>query len=113
MSLGIRLQCEHQRSLAHGSILAGYMGIGTTFENPIRLIFIQNLTNALLQFSFDGINDDFPLDESAFLLLDITANKAFNANGLYIAEGSRMYVKQIEVPTTGSVYVTAFYGADI
>jgi hypothetical protein len=112
MSLAIRMQCEPLRSLANGAILAGYMGIGTTFDHPIRLIFIQNLTNALLMFSFDGINDHFPLDSSAFLLLDVTTNKT-SGSGWFIAEGSRMYAKQIEVPTTGSVYVTAFYGADV
>jgi hypothetical protein len=112
MSLAIRLQCEPQRSLAAAAILAGYMGIGTSFNNPIRILFIQNYTNALLQFSFDGIIDHFPLEAGGFLLLDVTANKTIQT-GCFFPEGARVYVKQIEVPTTGSVYVTAFYGAEL
>lgn len=106
----IRLVPEAVRSLAFGSIGVGYMGIGTEINNPVRILRIQNLTNALLMFSYDGINDHEPLASNSFLLLDITANKSRD-QGYYLAEGTRIYVKRDGTPTDGSVYVTVYYGA--
>lgn len=110
ISTSIRLRADVQRSLAFGSIGAAYMGIGTAFTAPIRIIFIQNLTDALLQFSFNGVDDNFPLPAGGFLLLDVTANKTNQASGFFIAEGDRIYVKEVGTPTTGAVYVSNFYG---
>lgn len=110
-SLAIRLEADAQRELAAGSIGAAYMGVGTAFEQPVRIIFIQNLTDATLQFSTDGVTDNFPLPPNGFLLLDVTANKSSQSQGFYIAEGARIYVKEKDTPTSGSVYVSNFYGA--
>jgi hypothetical protein len=109
MSRSIRLVPEAARSLAFGSIGAAYMGVGTAFTKPIRILMIQNLTDASLMFSFDGIVDHVPLPQDGFILLDVTTNKA-KEDGLYFAEGTRIYVKEIATPTTGAVYVTTFYG---
>lgn len=111
MSRSIRLVPETARSLAHGSIGAAYMGVGTSFTKPIRILVIQNLTDVSLMFSFDGINDHVPLPTSGYLLLDVTSNKA-REDGLYFSEGTRIYVKEVGTPTSGSVYVTTFYGAN-
>lgn len=107
----IRVAFEAQRSLAFGSIGASYAGIGTSFDNPIRLAFIQNLTNATLQFSFDGVDDHFPLPSNGYFLMDISANKTVE-EGFYIAEGDRIYVKRLDTPTQGSVYVSVLFGED-
>lgn len=111
MSRSIRLVPETARSLAAGSIGAAYMGVGTSFTKPIRMLLIQNLTDESLMFSFDGVNDHLPLPTDGYILLDVTSNKA-REDGLYFAEGTRIYVKEISTPTTGSVYVTTFYGAN-
>lgn len=111
-NLALKMVPEPVRSLAFGSINNTYMGIGTAFEHPIRILFVQNLTDATLMFSLDGIDDHFPLPGSGFLLLDITSNKTL-AQGCFIAEGQRVYVKEEETPTTGSVYVSAFYGLTV
>lgn len=111
MSRSIRLVPETARSLAFGSIGAAYMGVGTAFTKPVRILMIQNLCDTSLMFSFDGINDHVPLPREGFILLDVTSNKA-REDGLYFAEGTRIYVKEITTPTTGSVYVTTFYGAN-
>ena len=111
-SQAIRLVSESVRSLAFGSIGAGYSGIGTSITNPIRILHIQNLTDASLMFSYDGVNDHFPLPANGFLVLDITANKS-REQGCYLAEGTRVYAKQIDAPTSGSVYVSIYYGATI
>lgn len=115
MSIGpgvaIRFTAEPVRSLAAGSIGAGYTGVGTPTSNPERQFFIQNLTDALLMFSFDGVNDHFPLPSGGFLLDDVSSNKVAPSDALYLAEGTRLYVKQIAAPTTGSVYFSVFYAA--
>lgn len=112
IALAIRLQFEPVRSLVYTSIGSGYMGIGTSISNPARQFFIQNLTDVTLMFSFDGINDHFPLPANGFFLDDVCSNKT-QQGGFYLAEGTRLYVKEIGTPSTGSVYFTVAYGSDI
>lgn len=105
----LRIKAEKLRSLSYDNVLAEYMGIGTMTENPIRVFFIQNLTDAVLMFSFDGIDDTFPLAPHSYFLTDVTANKA-SGEGFFTKVGQRFYVKQFgDVPTQGSVYVSCFY----
>ena len=110
-SHSVRLLAETVRSLGFASILGGgaYVGIGTSIDNPCRMMLIQNFTNANLMFSFNGIDDHFPLLESSHLILDIASNKTSD-QGFYLSEGQRLYVTQIDAPTSGSVYLTVFYG---
>jgi hypothetical protein len=112
MSLAVRILPEAVRTLGFASIGATYMGVGNDVNRPVRILHIQNLTDAILMFSFDGIEDHFPLAANGYLLLDITANKTLD-QGFFLAEGQRIYVKEIDTPSSGSVYVTVFYGADI
>jgi hypothetical protein len=109
--LAIKLLPEIVRSLTAAQVQAAYMGIGTVFTNPIRIIFVQNLTDASLMFSFDGVNDHFPLATNGFMLLDVTSNKT-QAGGFFISEQTRIYVREIGNPATGNVYVSAFYGSN-
>jgi len=113
MSHSIRLLAEEVRSLAHGSILGGgaYIGVGTSIDNPARMILVQNFTDANLMFSFDGVTDHFPMIKSSHMILDITSNKT-RESGFFLSEGQRLYVTQLEAPTSGSVYLTVFYGKD-
>lgn len=107
----IRIQIEPVRTLAFGSISGTYAGIGTSITHPARQIFIQNLTDQTLMFSIDGINDHFPLPADGFLLDDITSNRT-TTSGFYLAEGTRLYVRELsEAPTLGAVYFTVFYGS--
>ena len=110
--LGIKLLPETLRSLAYTSIGASYMGIGTALTQPARIIQIQNLTDASLLFSFDGISDHLLLPFNGFILLDVTTNK-IEERGFFIAEGTRIYVKESGTPSTGSVYVSSFYGKQV
>lgn len=102
---------EPQRSVAFGVIGAAYIGVGTALDHPIRQFLIQNLTDVTLQFSFDGVNDHFPIPSNGFFLNDITSNKALGP-GFTIAEGSRLYVKNLGVPASGAVYFTTMYGKE-
>lgn len=110
-ALSIKLLPEEVRTLPAASISGTYAAIGTPLANPSRILMIQNLTDETLMFSFDGITDHIPVPDNGFILLDVTANKTVS-QGFYIAEGTRFYVKEIGNPTTGSVYISSFYGID-
>jgi len=112
-SNAVRLLAEEVKTIAHGSILGGgvYMGVGTSLEHPARMILVQNYTDATLMFSLDGVTDHFPLIQYSHMILDISGNKTIE-NGFYLSEGQRLYVTQVDAPTTGSVYLTSFYGKD-
>lgn len=109
----IRINIETVRSLGFAGISGTYAGVGSAITHPARQVFIQNLTNETLMFSIDGVNDHFPLPANGFFLDDITSNKTTSA-GFYLAEGVRLYVREISAsPTTGSVYFTVFYGSAV
>ena len=110
-SHAVRFLAEGVRSLAFGSIGAAYMGVGTAIDNPARIIVIQNLTDEQLMFSFDGVNDHLTLPTLGQIVLDLTANKT-REQGFYLGEGDRLYVKEVVTPTSGSVYLSVFYGKD-
>ena len=103
------LNPEVLRSLGHESILETYVAIGTPSAYAARIVFVQNLTDVALLFSFDGTNNHFILPASGFLLLDITSNKS-DESGLFLAADESLYVKQSGDPTTGSVYLSLFSG---
>lgn len=109
-TLAVRMLAEPVRTTAFGSISGTYIGVGTVLANPCRIMFVQNLTDATLMFSLDGVNDHFPLPANGFLVLDISSNQSL-AQGFFMSQGQRLYVKEIGVPTTGSVYFSSFYGA--
>jgi len=110
MSLSICLEPEVVRSLGFAAIGGAYMGVGTSLDNPVRIMVIQNLTDQEMMFSFDGIDDHLPLPTRGHLVLDVSANKV-STEGFFLAEGQRLYVKHNGVaPTLGSVYFSTFYG---
>lgn len=110
-SLSIRLRADDLRSLGFASITPTYTAIGSPMSFPIRIFHLQNLTDETLMFSFDGIDDHLVLPASGFILLDITGNKT-REQGFFLAEGDTIYVKELGNPTSGSVYLTTFYGSD-
>jgi len=109
MNFNIKAKAEELRSLAAGSIVAGYMAIGTALENPSRIFTILNYTDESLMFSFDGVLDHFPLSNGDGFVIDVTSNRS--GGGLYVPKGTVIYVKRIGVATTGFAYVSSIYGA--
>ena len=110
-SLCTRMVFEPQRELAFGDVEGTYVAVGTPLNNAIRQFFIQNLTDVTLQFSFDGINDHFPLPSNGFFLDDICSNTSVS-QGFFIAKGTTLYVKEIGTPSSGSVYFSVAYGKE-
>jgi hypothetical protein len=113
MSIAVRLLAEPVRELGFAVLGVAYSPIGTSVNHPIRQFILQNYTDTAVMISFNGVDDHIPLSPNAYIIDDITSNKT-TAQGFYLAEGQRLYVKQIgAVATSGSVWFSAFYGADI
>lgn len=108
-NLAIRLKAEPIRSAAFGDIGAGYTAVGDPLANPSRLLVINNLTDTSIMISFDGVEDHIALGGSGSFVLDITSNKGV-AGGLFMAQGTTFYVKEIVSPTSGALYISSFYG---
>jgi hypothetical protein len=101
---------EPLRSIAFGSISGTYAAIGTAFAFAARVLIINNLTNANITISFDGINDHLAIASSTSMILDVCSDRGSNANILVIPAGTVVYVKQTSgAPTSGSVYVSVMY----
>lgn len=106
-TLAIRLYPETLRTLAFGSISGAYAAIGSAFVQPSRILIIQNFTDVVLTYSFDGINDHLELPANGQIVLDVTTNQV-QTLGCFIAQGTKIYVKGS--PGSGSANVSTFYG---
>ncbi|HLD90841.1 MAG TPA: hypothetical protein VI911_07515 [Patescibacteria group bacterium] len=104
---------EAERSLAAGSIGAGYTNIETVTLHPARIAILQNLTNQTVTFSIDGGDTAcVTIAANGGVVLDLTANtgNSINDHGDFLGMGIQFKVKHIGVaPTTGSVYVSLLY----
>lgn len=110
-NLAVRLYPEVLRTLAFGSISGTYAGIGTSLLHPCRILYIVNTTDALLIFSFDGVNDHFVIPSQSYILIDVTSNMTLTGGAFAIAQGQRIYVKGS--PGSGTVYLSVFFGAGV
>jgi len=109
MSRSRRLRAETMRTKAFGAVGAGYTAIGTAFANPVSKMYLTNLTDANLTFSHDGVNDHFVLPKEGLLVYDISYD---SSETTYFSQGESLYVKQLAVPSVGSVYLTVYYIED-
>lgn len=110
MSYGIRLVPDTLRTLAFGAIGAGFTTLGGVFIHPMRIISIKNLTNQNLIFSFDGINQHEVVPAESGIVWDFCTNR-YSSAGAVIGIGTQVYVLYPGVaPTSGSVYLSCFYG---
>lgn len=107
-----RAAFEPLRSLAFGSIAAGYTAVGTPLANPARILSIINMTDAAVILSLDGVNDHIICPANTGKVYDETTNRAGTIQGFYIPQGTQFYVKRAAgAPTSGSVYIEVQYGA--
>ncbi len=109
----IRLIADPVQSIAAGAIGVAYMGIGSAFPFSARMLVIQNLTDGVLMFSFDGVNDHVPLPMDTQFVLTITQNKEEESEYFALPAQTRIFVRELTLaPTAGNVYVTLFRGID-
>ena len=101
-----------QLTLAFSSISGTYAKVGTPTEHPGAMVYVYNLTNEPVQFSFDGVNDTFVLDLAQYVLFDFRANRSNESGGFYLPVGTQFWVKQIgaTAPTENGIYISIIYG---
>ena len=103
---------EPLRSLAFGGISGSYAGVGLPFANPVRLICIDNNTDANILVSFNGVDNHTFVAANGFKLLDYCSNRNDMGGNLEHPAGDRLYVKQESgAATSGTVYVTVVYAS--
>lgn len=109
----IRFRAEPLRSRLGTSITTGYQIVGTAFANPIRILKFFNQTDKALLISYNGVDDHDIIETKGYFILDVMANKA-DESVFYAAQGDAVYIKVlgVAVPTTGSLYVSTYYGQD-
>ena len=107
-STSIRATWDTLRSLPSASIVVGYTSIGTALTKVGRIVHILNTTDAALMFSWDGRSDHFVLPAGGYMVIDLTTNQS-GSDGFFLPVGSRLYVKQIGAPSTGSVYFSLVF----
>ncbi len=106
---------EPLRSLAFGSISATYAAVGTPFEFPSRLICFTNATQGNMVFSRDTSISagELFVAAGAFKLFDMATNhKPCNQDDFVFEKGTQWYVKQLEAPVSGSVYIETIHARE-
>jgi len=108
-----RANLEPLRTLAFGSISGTYAAVGTPAANPARLICFTNNTEGDMIFSRDNLISagEVIVPAGSFKLIDIQANLNVNKEDRFVFDqGTQWYVKQVEAPVSGSVYIEMLYG---
>lgn len=111
-SLAVRWRPEELRSLAFSSVAASYTAIGDPMEHPIINYKISNATDANILVSFDGTTAHDFIAANGFSLYDVSSNKG-KGDVLALTKGAQVYIKrESAAPTSGNVYLSAFYAAN-
>jgi hypothetical protein len=113
MSLrGQRVRFEPIRSIAFGSVSGSYAAVGTALANASRLLMFDNLLNAAVLISFDGVHDHMFIAASSSKVIDLSTNRVGPVDQLELSEGTIIYVKQASgAPGSGTLYVSTLYAS--
>ena len=104
---------EPLRSIAYSSITSSYVGVGTSFVNPIRMFTLVNTSDASILVSFNGIDDQIVVPGEVARVFDICANKSDQAGYLEQGIGTRVYVKwETGTGISGKFYVEVMYASN-
>lgn len=110
-SLAIRMESIPVQTVAYGSITGSYVAMGSAMPAPIRILKINNTTNADIYISFDGTTNNDVVVASSGMVLDITTNKS-REDGAFISSGTIFYIKYVSAPSSGNVYLSAYYAVN-
>lgn len=106
-----RAAFEVLRTLASGSVAAGYTKIGGPLLNPCRILTIVNTCDVPVILSLDGVTDQIICPAGTGKVYDETTNRAGNVSGFFIPQGTQFYVKRAAgAPASGTVYIEVQYG---
>jgi hypothetical protein len=99
------------RSLGFASISAAFAAVGTPSDRPIRAFSIINNTEGDMIFSDDNTvaEGKWFVAAGSFDKWDVQSNMNAQFDDKYVLPiGTQFYVKQVEAPESGSVYIEIF-----
>lgn len=109
-----RIRYETLRSVDSIDISADYEGVGSPFENPVRILKVTNLTNGNVLISFNGIDDHDIVPANGAYVYDYGTNRSSTGSLLEQSAFDRLYVKaEDDLPDTGILYVTVIYASQV
>jgi uncharacterized membrane protein (DUF4010 family) len=99
----VRAKFSVAREVAFGSITNSFTRIGTPFDDNFSILFIQNFTDTIMDFSvsFDGNDITFSLAAGGTISTDMASNQ------VQISRGESAWVKYRSVPSSGFVQVAS------
>ena len=105
-----RLRWDILRSLDWTLVTNNYVAVGTSLENPARLITILNDTDVNILISDNGIYDKKISIANSMRVMDLTANSAPECEPLEFSANQYIWVKaEGALPTSGKIYFEIDY----
>lgn len=96
---------EEIRSIAFGAISGTYAAVGSATASPSRGICVTNDTDGSMMITNDTTKDKMFVKSGSFRLWDIQSNQSEADEPYVFPTGTQWYVKEVEAPTEGSVYI--------
>lgn len=110
MAYGTRVAFEAVREVAFGAIGVAYSTLGAITSDYVRILILNNETDAAVYISFDGVTDHLRIASNSFKLLDLTTNTVHD-NGYFLSLRTQIYIKRVSAaPTTGDFWVETVVG---
>lgn len=98
------------QELAFGSISGSYASIGSALTEPLDILHVHNMTDAIMYFSVDGTNNCLTLAPLSSYVEDTKTNSQPNRQVLRTEVGTLFRVKHAGTgPTSGFVAVGGKY----
>ncbi len=107
----VRAKFDTGREAVFGNITSSFTRIGTAFDASYKLVYVQNFTDVVLDFSisYEGLTTCFSLAAGGTLAADVSANGGGTV--FQTAVGESAWVKHRgAAPTTGFVQFSAVLG---
>lgn len=105
-----KVQVEPVKTTGFAAISGAYATVGVPTTHEIRLICITNSTAGDMYFTTDTSVDQYFIAAGSFKLFDLQANNYSKTDPKWVYEiGTQFYVKQIQAPVSGAVYIECLY----
>lgn len=105
-----RVLFEDVKTLDSAFIGAAYFAVGAATTKQVRIICITNNTEGDMYFTTNLTQDEIFVAAGSFKLFDFQTNNTPKTDAKFVLEaGTRFYVKQIEAPVSGAVYIECIY----
>ncbi len=101
---------DELRSLAAAGISGSFAAVGDPLEVLARGVCFTNNTQGDMVFTDDSTKEKIFVAAGSFKLWDIQSNMNAQFDDRYtLPIGTQFYVKQLEAPVSGSVYIEVIY----